>query len=174
MNLRPQRPKRRALPTAPLPAERVKGISLLGNPRFSDVRFTHCLPLRENICFPGPFRGSIPSRYNKILLERVKGIEPSYQVWKTRALPLSYTRLIMHYLIVILLNYHKVNSLMEGLVGIEPTTSCLRGNRSTPELQALFALLKVNLVNTKHIVRWRPLKDSNPRPPRPKRGALIR
>jgi hypothetical protein len=28
-----------------------------------------------------------------ILLERVKGIEPSYSAWKAAALPLSYTRL---------------------------------------------------------------------------------
>ena len=27
-----------------------------------------------------------------ILLERVKGIEPSYSAWKAAALPLSYTR----------------------------------------------------------------------------------
>jgi hypothetical protein len=27
------------------------------------------------------------------LLERVKGIEPSYSAWKAAALPLSYTRL---------------------------------------------------------------------------------
>ena len=27
-------------------------------------------------------------------LERVKGIEPSYEVWKTPALPLSYTRVM--------------------------------------------------------------------------------
>ena len=28
----------------------------------------------------------------KALLERVKGIEPSYSAWKAAALPLSYTR----------------------------------------------------------------------------------
>jgi hypothetical protein len=35
----------------------------------------------------------------KLLLERVKGIEPSYSAWKAAALPLSYTRLLA-------INYH--------------------------------------------------------------------
>jgi hypothetical protein len=33
------------------------------------------------------------------MLERVKGIEPSYSAWKAAALPLSYTRLLA-------INYH--------------------------------------------------------------------
>jgi hypothetical protein len=32
------------------------------------------------------------SKSLKTLLERVKGIEPSYSAWKAAALPLSYTR----------------------------------------------------------------------------------
>jgi hypothetical protein len=31
------------------------------------------------------------------LMERVKGIEPSYSAWKAAALPLSYTRVALAY-----------------------------------------------------------------------------
>ena len=37
---------------------------------------------------------SILLSYRHILLERVKGIEPSQPAWKAGALPLSYTRRI--------------------------------------------------------------------------------
>jgi hypothetical protein len=37
------------------------------------------------------FRAELPAKRLK-LLERVKGIEPSYSAWKAAALPLSYTR----------------------------------------------------------------------------------
>jgi hypothetical protein len=37
-----------------------------------------------------------------MLLERVKGIEPSYSAWKAAALPLSYTRAQA-------MNYHAIN-----------------------------------------------------------------
>ena len=33
-------------------------------------------------------------------MERVKGIEPSQPAWKAGALPLSYTRMIIHLLVV--------------------------------------------------------------------------
>ena len=36
---------------------------------------------------------SILLSYRHILLERVKGIEPSQPAWKAGALPLSYTRI---------------------------------------------------------------------------------
>ena len=35
-------------------------ISPLGNPRFSDARFAHCPPPRENRCFPDPFSIQFP------------------------------------------------------------------------------------------------------------------
>ena len=31
-------------------------------------------------------------KHNWLVMERVKGIEPSYSAWKAAALPLSYTR----------------------------------------------------------------------------------
>ena len=37
---------------------------------------------------------------HKLFLERVKGIEPSQPAWKAGALPLSYTRMIIHLLVV--------------------------------------------------------------------------
>lgn len=45
-------------------------------------------------------------------MERPEGIEPSSSVWKTVALPLSYSRL-------------------EPSAGFEPATRCLQNSRST-------------------------------------------
>ena len=52
--------------------------------------------------------GNVQETVGKVV-ERVKGIEPSYSAWKAAALPLSYTRVFMCQV-----------RLVEG-VGFEPT-----------------------------------------------------
>ena len=44
----------------------------------------------KQFCFMGPPFG----------MERMKGIEPSYQAWEARILPLNYTRMNFHLFIL--------------------------------------------------------------------------
>ena len=39
-----------------------------------------------------------PMRPVSICMERMKGIEPSYQAWEARILPLNYTRMLYYLL----------------------------------------------------------------------------
>ncbi len=55
----------------------------------SALPLSHMGGARKAQARPSPL---LPRRKPKPATERVKGIEPSYQAWKARALPLSYTR----------------------------------------------------------------------------------
>ena len=48
---------------------------------------------KSKLPFPLPFRSPFPFNPLKINVERVMGIEPTYQAWEARVLPLNYTRL---------------------------------------------------------------------------------
>jgi hypothetical protein len=61
------------------------------------------------------------SRKALILLERVKGIEPSYSAWKAAALPLSYTRARP-------INYH----------GMQAASTAMRRTLETASVPSVF------------------------------------
>ena len=55
-----------------------------------------------------------------LMLERVKGLEPSISAWKANVLPLHYTRILC-----------RNSERLERETGLEPATSALARRRST-------------------------------------------
>ena len=101
------------------------------------------------------WRSNQLSYTHHVVLERVKGIEPSQLAWKARALPLSYTRALIcvfyfvninyeiykfsytlasttyYFNIYILFVYSKFKNLVEG-TGFEPVKAVLTDLQSVP------------------------------------------
>ena len=109
------------------------------------------------------------------LLERVKGIEPSYRLWKSRVLPLNYTRNVKIYFVnltllerviskrnylrsalsLTLINYIKF-FLCVGVTGIGPATSRSQTERSTDELHPVISSQAGQTARQAQFYAWQP------------------